>query len=144
MMARFKTAGNSFAGILFAVFFASAASADFNFSGYAKSLDFISRDSAANRYRELSGNRFRLDGEWQDSGQRIDLKAISDHEFLYGSLLGSQRQAVNSTLGKDELLDLNWTLNEKENLIWRHALYRLHAGARYKDFEAVAGRQRIA
>lgn len=113
-------------------------------SGYAKSLNFVSEDRASKRWKGLTGDRLRLDAEWQDSEQVADLKLVSDHEVLYGPLIASQKTALAANLGKNELLDLNWTLNEKENLWWRHVLYRAYARVRVRGLDVMAGRQRIA
>lgn len=118
--------------------------ARFNLGGYAKSLDFVSRETQTRSYEILSGNRLRLDTEWQDREQLFDFRLIVDHEFLVGSSLSAQRTAINSGFQRNELLQLNWILNEKENLIWRHSFYRAYLKWRMKNLDAAIGRERIA
>lgn len=131
----------AFVSIIFSQINFIHASDSFQLSGYAKSLNFV---SPSDNYKTLSGNRLRLDAEWQGPNQNVDFKLISDNELLTGSLLASQKNALNAQLPKNELINLRWTLDEKEDLIWRHLFYRAYAKAKFKNLDAIAGRQRIA
>jgi hypothetical protein len=118
--------------------------ARFDLSGYAKSLDFLRRDSKTGSAHELAGNRLRLDGRWQNENQIFDLRLISDEELIYGSLLSSQKDSLSLSLPESGLLDLDWTLSEKEKLVWRHVFYRAYATINLRKIEVTLGRQRIA
>ncbi len=107
-------------------------------SGYLKSLDLVSGGKA------LSGNRARLEAEWQDREHWFDLRLMNDHEFLFGPLLSSQRSSTSALIPEDELLGLTWALNEKENSIWRHSLHRVYFTASWGGLEGTVGRQRVA
>ncbi len=111
-------------------------------SGYLKELDFARRDDGV--WRGLSAKRFRLDGSWHNAAESVDAKLISDHEYLQGSLINSFRNSLGGNTREDELLQMQWVLNEKENLIWRHILYRAWAHAKVGDWDVAAGRQRMA
>ncbi len=129
------------AGIQFLIFFfllSSFLSAKTTFSGYLKSLDLVSN------YKALSGNRGRLEGEWQDKNKNFDLRLVTDHEFLFGPLLSSQKKSVSALIPEDEFLDLVWVLNEKENSIWRHSFHRAYFTTKWNELEGKVGRQRIA
>jgi hypothetical protein len=116
----------------------------FKIGGYAKSLNFASRTGPDDVFKGLSGNRLRLDGEWQSPRETFGARLIADHEVIAGSFLASQRALLDSALANGELLELDWTLNEKENLLWRHSFYRAYGRAKAGAFDAVAGRQRVA
>ena len=113
-------------------------------SGYAKTLDFAAPARENEGAKGLSGNRFRLEGRWNDRRERVNAHLISDSEVLWGTLLASQRQAVSGLIPSDELFELDWDLNEKENFLWRENLHRAYVQARLGKLEARAGRQRIA
>ena len=141
-----RTPGVFAAVLLFA--FAGISSAalpeGFRLGGYFKSLNFASRSGPDGALKGLTGNRLRLDGEWNSPDDALGAHVIADHEFLYGSYLRTQRAVLDSVLARGELLDLDWTLNEKENLIWRENLYRAYARAKAGPVDAVVGRQRVA
>lgn len=113
-------------------------------SGYAKTLDFAAPAREDEGSKGLSGNRVRLEGRWNDKNERVNAHLISDLEVLWGTLLASQKQAVSGLIASDELFELNWDLNEKENFLWRENFHRAYVHARWGKLEAQAGRQRIA
>ncbi len=113
-------------------------------SGYAKTLDFGYPAREGENAKGLSGNRLRLDGRWKDNGNRTSLRLISDTEVLWGTLLASQRTAVSNLVAKDELLDMTWDLNEKENFLWRENFYRAYAETHLSHLDFTLGRQRVA
>jgi len=118
--------------------------ANFDLSGYVKSLNFSAPARENEGSRGLNGNRLRLEGRWNASKGQVHAHLISDLETFWGSFLASQRQAVSRGIAHDELLDLNWDLNENENFLWRENFYRAYVRAQAGKLEAQAGRQRIA
>ncbi len=132
------------AAILFLSLLSGQARAAFEVTGYAKSLDFGYPSTEDESAKSLSGNRLRLDGRWKDPKNILNLRLAADNEVLWGSLLKSQRTAVNSILAKEELLDMTWNLSENENFLWRENFYRAYAESHISHMDLTVGRQRIA
>ena len=88
-------------------------------------------------------NRFRIASE-PDLGP-FRFGAAYEHVLTFQRSAGLPGFSLGAVPGGSEWLDLQWTLTERDHVVWRHRFDRLHVGfAPTENLEITAGRQAVS
>ena len=88
-------------------------------------------------------NRFRISSEPEVGPFRFG--AAYEHVLTFQRLAALPGFSLGAVPGGSEWLDLQWTLTERDHVVWRHRFDRLHVGfAPTENLEITAGRQAVS
>ena len=109
------------------------------FSGYVQTVPLGGTGGGA-----LSDfNRFRISSEPQAGPFRFG--AAYEHVLTVRRLAALPGFSLGAVPGGSEWLDLQWTITEREHVVWQHRFDRLHVGfAPAENLEITAGRQAVS
>ncbi len=120
-----------------------AFSSSFTLSGSYKSLltsgeTFLLKE---NYWSDL--NRLRLEFDLKPT-ETILIKSIYYNEAVIGTLLEKGEFVAAKNVRDDALFDFSKNVADRDDLFWRHSLYRLYLFYSKREFNLTVGRQRVA
>ena len=109
------------------------------FSGYVQTVPLAG--TAGNAVSDF--NRFRISAT-PDAGP-LRFEAAYEHVLTFQRTAGVPGFSLAAVPGGGEWLDLQWTLTEREHVVWRHRFDRFNVGfAPADNLEVTAGRQAVS
>lgn len=122
---------------------AATADARYRLSGSYKNLALVSRTPFLEErfWSDLNRLRLALDA---DLSERVTFHAVLDNEWLFGTVLDRQEFQLVKDHETDSLIDLNAQVLDRDDVLWRASLYRMHFDFNLPQAKLVLGRQRIA